>query len=110
MLKGPDGKLRNCYPVLFSTAIDYPESCLFALVRSGTACPVCIIPQENFDDLSASFEFWDPISMSKAIRNAQKTKSLKGNKMAEAELQKIGLVDMNVSKKIYIYYIVYITF
>ena len=104
-MKGPDRKLQNCHPVLFSTAMDYPESCLFALIYSEIACPVCIIPQEKFDDLSASFEFWDSISMSKAICNAEKTKSLKGNKMAEAELQKIGLVDMNVSKKIYIYYI-----
>ena len=98
MLKGPDGKLRNCYPVLFSTAIDYPESCLFALVYSRIAFPVYIIPQKKIDDLSASFEFQDPISMSKAIRNAQKTKSLKGNKMAEAELQKIELMDIHTCK------------
>src|ERR1700677_4175064 len=35
ILKGPDGKLRNCYPVLFSVTMDYPEACLFTLVRYG---------------------------------------------------------------------------
>jgi len=39
--------------------------------------------------------------MSRAIRDVQKTRQLKGDKIAETELQKMGLVDMNVSKLIF---------
>ena len=100
-MKGSDSKLRKSYPVLFSIAMDYPESCQFALVYTGSTCLVCIVPQENFDDLSANFAFWEPISMSRAICDMQKTRQLKGDKVAETELQKMGLIDMNVSKLIF---------
>ena len=103
-MKGPDGKLQSCYPILFSIAMDYPESCVFALVYSGTACPVCTVLQEKFDDLSLTFSFWDPISMSRAIHDAQKTKLSKGDKAAEIRLQKIGLMDMKVCINIFLIY------
>ena len=51
IMKGLDGKLRDCHHMLFSMAMDYPEACLFALVIYGNACPVCRATQENFDKL-----------------------------------------------------------
>ena len=51
-MKGPDSKLQVCHPVLFSVAMDYPEACLFTQVQSGRECPVCIVTEDDFDDLS----------------------------------------------------------
>ena len=93
-MKGPDNKLRNCYPVLFSVAMDYPEACMFTLVRTGNACPVCVAPQAEFDDLSQTFVFRDPLSMSTALEEAR----LYDDKSMKTDLQKIGLVDMEVSE------------
>ena len=74
--------------------MDYPEACMFTLVQTGNACPVCVAPQAEFDDLSWMFEFWDPLSMSMALNEAR----LYDDKSMKTDLQKIGLVDIKVSE------------
>ena len=77
--------------MLFSVAMDYPEACLFTQVPSGKECPVCVATQENFDDLSRSFEFRDPCSMS----TTNEVMGCDQNYM-EIDSCKIGLIDMKV--------------
>lgn len=89
ILKGPDNQLRNCYPILFSVAMDYPEACLFALVRSGSACPVCTANKEDFNDLLQTFDFRDSYTMSEAVELAQN--------WDPTSLNKLNLLEVRVS-------------
>ena len=89
ILKGPDDKLRNCYPVLFSVAMDYPEACLFALVRAGSSYPVCTANKEDFNDLLQTFDFRDSCMMSEAVELARN-----GN---PTSLNKLNLLEEQVS-------------
>ena len=94
-MQGPDSKLQVCHPVLFSVAMDYPEACLFTQVRSGTECPVCDVTKDNFDDLSQSFEFRDPCSLSNTISKVMQC----DEDSIEIDPRKIELVDKKVSEK-----------
>ena len=93
-MKGPDGKLRVCHPVLFSVAMDYPEACLFTQVQSGRECPVCVVTEDDFDDLSQGFEFWNPSSMPRTISGVR----LHDENSTVIDLHKIGIVDKKVSE------------
>ena len=93
-MKGPDCKLRTCHPVLFSVAMDYPEACLFIQVRSGRECPVCIVTDNDFDDLSRGFEFQNHSSMPRTISGLM----LHDENSTVIDSHKIGSVDKKVSE------------
>jgi hypothetical protein len=40
LLHGPDGRMRNCFPILSIYIADYPEQVMLTLIKSG-CCPKC---------------------------------------------------------------------
>ncbi len=96
-MRGPDGKLRDCYPVVMSFMVDYPEACLICLIRTNYACPVCMVPKQEFSHLDKKYPLRTILDMKTAIANAIDHFSKGDNKAAEKELQKHGLRGQTVS-------------
>ncbi|EJD44702.1 hypothetical protein AURDEDRAFT_33769, partial [Auricularia subglabra TFB-10046 SS5] len=46
-LTSPDGAVRDCYPVLAISALDYPEQCQHTLTRTGSTCPKGNTPKDE---------------------------------------------------------------
>lgn len=97
IMRGPDGKLRNCYPVVMSFMVDYPEACLLCLIRMNYACPVCMAPKEEFSCLDKKHTPRTVSEMKMVTRRAfskfSKGESQKANKL----LQGNGLRAQTVS-------------
>ena len=67
MLHEPDGKLHNCYPIVMSFMVDYPEACLLCLVWTNYACPVCMAPRKDFSCLDKKYPHQTVPEMKKKI-------------------------------------------
>ena len=89
-MRGSDGRLRDCYPVVMSFIVDYPEACLICLVRTNYACPVCIAPKKRFSRLDKQYPPRTVPKMQKKIAKAF-ISSKGNNRKAEKYLQKYGI-------------------
>jgi hypothetical protein len=69
-MRGPDGRLRDCYPVVMSFMVDYPEACLICLIRTNYACPICMIPKKEFSCLNKKYPRRTVLEMQEKIANA----------------------------------------
>ena len=69
-MRGPDGRLRDCYPVVMSFMVDYPEACLICLIRTNYACPICMIPKKEFSCLNKIYPRRTVLEMQEKIANA----------------------------------------
>lgn len=98
-MRGPDGKLRDCYPVVMSFMVDYPEACLICLIRTNHACPVCMARKQEFSHLDQKYTPRTVREMKKAIANATSCFSKGENQKAEKALQENGLRGQTVCKK-----------
>lgn len=94
--KGPDGKIRNCYPVVLSFQVDYPEACLLTLVRQNQACPICMARKEDFANLSKKHPDRTVEEMSYIYHSARRLEMQGDAKAAEELLQINGLVNVEV--------------
>ena len=74
--------------------MDYPEACLFTQVQSGRECPVCIVTEDDFDDLLQGFEFWNPSLIPRTINRVM----LPDENSTAIDLHKIGSMDKKVSE------------
>ena len=95
-MRRPDSKLRNCYPVVMSFMVDYPEACTLCLVRTNHACPVCMVPSQQFSNLGKKYSSRTVPEMKKAVASAL-IRCSKGDKQkAEKGLKKRGLRGLTV--------------
>ncbi len=92
-MRGPDNKLRNCYPVVMSFMVDYPEACLLCLVRMNHACPICMVPRQQFSNLRKKYSSRTVPEMKRAVASALICCS---KKQAEEGLKKRGLRGLTV--------------
>jgi Plavaka transposase len=69
-MRGPDGRLRDCYPVVMSFMVDYLEACLICLVRTNYACPICMAPKKEFSYLNKKYPRRTVLEMQEKIANA----------------------------------------
>ena len=90
-MRGPDGRLRDCYPVVMSFMVDYPEACLICLVYTNYACLVCMAPKEEFSSLNKKFPLRTVLEMQKKVTSASVSISKGDKRKAEKCLQKDGL-------------------
>lgn len=93
--KGPDGRTRNCYPIVLSFQVDYPEACLLTLVRQNQACPSCMARKHDFSNLREKHRDRTVQEMTQIFnlaRNWEKENKAK----AEEILQDNGLVNVKV--------------
>jgi hypothetical protein len=90
-MRGPDGKLRNCYPIVMSFMVDYPEACLLCLVRTNYACPVCMTSKENFSCLDKIYTPRTVPEMRKVVARALSCFSKGETQEANKCLQENGL-------------------
>lgn len=96
MWKGPDGKVRRCYPVVLAFQADYPEACLLTTVRRNQACPTCMIRKNEFANLQARSPKRVVKRMSKVFNTARCLEIRGDLKGAANLLQKNGLVNIKV--------------
>jgi Plavaka transposase len=68
-MRGPDGRLRDCYPVIMSFMVDYPEVYLICLVRTNYACPICMVPKKEFSRLDKKYPQRTVLEMQAKIAN-----------------------------------------
>ena len=71
--------LRNCYPIVMSFMVDYPEACLLCLLHANYACPVCMASKEHFSSLDKRFPA-RTVSKMKKIVSAVSSHILQGEK------------------------------
>jgi hypothetical protein len=98
-MRGPDGKLRDCYPVVMSFMVDYPEACLLCLVRTNYACPVCMVPQQDFSRLDKKYRLRTVLEMENVVAKAFACISKGDNKAGNKILQQYGLREQTVCMK-----------
>ena len=96
ILRGPDNRLCNCYPVVMSFMVDYPESCLIYLVRTNHACPVYMIPKQEFSCLDKKYPLRTVSEMQRVVAKALTLFSEGKNQKAEEDLKKYGLRGLRV--------------
>src|SRR3954470_14080572 len=89
-MRGPDNNLRDCYPVVMSFMVDYPEACLICLVCTNHACPVCMAPKKDFSNLDKKYPRRTVPEMQQRIMNAS-TNARGDFQATEKSLQKYGL-------------------
>ena len=69
-MRGPDSRLRDCYPVVMSFMVDYPEACLICLIRTNYACPIYMISKKEFSCLNKKYPWRTVLEMQEKIANA----------------------------------------
>jgi len=89
--------LRNCYPVVMSFMVDYPEACLLCLLHTNNACPICMAPKEHFSSLGKKFPVRTVPKMKKIFRTAFAHISQGENVIAKKILKDSGLRGQTVS-------------
>src|SRR5215475_4230833 len=95
-MRGPDSKLRDCYPLVMSFMVDYPEACLICLICMNQACPKCMAPRLQFSCLDKIYPRRTVPEMQRAVANTQIHHSKGKHKMAEKSLQEHGLWGLTV--------------
>ena len=96
VMRGPDGALRNCYPVVMSIAVDYPEACLLCLVRQNYACPRCMVKASEFGSLDNISPPREVEAMIRVVASAR-LRSINGDhEQSERGLRKRGLWGLKV--------------
>lgn len=98
-MSGPDGYIRNCFPVIAAIQVDYPEACRIALVRNNHACPICMLRPEDFDNLKVIPELRTVDNMRKIYSEYKALVDIDQCKAANTHLQKNGLVGLEVKFK-----------
>jgi hypothetical protein len=95
-MRGPDGALRNCYPVVMSIAVDYPEVCLLCLIHQNYACPRCMVRASEFRSLDKISPPREIAAMIRAVASAWHLSANGDYDRAEKGLQKQGLWGLKV--------------
>jgi len=95
-MRGPDGNLRDCYPIVMSFMVDYPEASLICLTRTNQSCPRCMISPGHFGRLDEISRPRTVHEMQRIVARAQDLESKGKHKVAEDVLQEHGLWGLTV--------------
>ena len=94
--KDPDSNTYQCFPVVASFQVDYPESCNLTLVCTNHACPICLACKEDFGSILKYSQARTAENMRAIYEEAQLMAQQNDRAGAESLLQTNGLINAQV--------------